>query len=54
VEKCIFLALDSSKRDDKSAQGNGKWPYVQDSNGDENLAITLSLIVASLLSFQSC
>jgi hypothetical protein len=41
VEKCVFLALDSSKRDDKSSYGNGKRPSVQDNNGEANLAITL-------------
>jgi hypothetical protein len=40
VEKCIFLSLDSSKGDDKSTKGNGKRPFVQDSNGEANLAIT--------------
>jgi hypothetical protein len=40
VGKCIFLALDSSKGDDKSAKGNGKRPFVQDRNGEANLAIT--------------
>jgi hypothetical protein len=40
VEKCIFLSLDSSKGDDKSAKGNGKRPSVQDSNGEANLSIT--------------
>jgi hypothetical protein len=39
VEKCIFLALDSSKGDDKFAKGNLKRPYVQDSNGEANIAI---------------
>jgi hypothetical protein len=29
-----FLALDSSKRDEKTAKGNGKRPSVQDSNGE--------------------
>jgi hypothetical protein len=42
VEKCIFLSLDSSKRDEKYAQGNGKGLSVQDSNSEENLAITHS------------
>jgi hypothetical protein len=42
VEKYVFLALVSSKRDDKSAYGNGKRPFVQDSNGEANLAITVS------------
>ena len=40
MEKCIFLALVSSKGDDKSAKGNGKRPSVQDSNGETNLSIT--------------
>jgi len=40
VEECIFLALDSSKRVDKSAQGNRKRTSVQDSNGETNIAIT--------------
>jgi hypothetical protein len=40
VKKCMFLALDSSKREEKSAQGNGKRPSMQDSNGEANLAIT--------------
>jgi hypothetical protein len=30
VEKYVFLALDFTNRDDKSAEGNGKRPYVQD------------------------
>ena len=37
--KTYILALDSSKGDDKFAKGNGKSPYVQDNNGEENLAI---------------
>jgi hypothetical protein len=28
-KKCRFLALDSSKRDDKSALGNGKGPLCK-------------------------
>jgi hypothetical protein len=44
VEKCIFLALDSSKKDEKYALGNGKSPSVQDSNGEVNLAITILLL----------
>jgi hypothetical protein len=35
-----FLALDSSKRDKKSAKGNGKRLFVQDSNGEANISIT--------------
>jgi hypothetical protein len=43
VEKCIFLAMDSSKGDDKSTKGNGKRPSMKDNNGEENLAITYAL-----------
>jgi hypothetical protein len=39
VEKYVFLALDSSKMDDKSAWGNGKRPSVQDRNGEANISI---------------
>jgi hypothetical protein len=38
--KMVFLTLDLSKRDDKSAWGNGKRPSVQYSNHEENLSIT--------------
>ena len=31
--------MDSSKKDDKSAQGNGKRPSMKDRNGEANLAI---------------
>jgi hypothetical protein len=41
VEKCVFIALDSSKRDDKSAYGNGKRTSVQDTNGGENISTTI-------------
>jgi hypothetical protein len=40
VENYIFLSLESSKRDDKSTQRNGKRPSMQDCNGEANLAIT--------------
>jgi hypothetical protein len=30
VKKYLFLALDFTNRNDKSAWGNGKRPYVQD------------------------
>jgi hypothetical protein len=30
VEKYVFLDLDFTNRDDKSAKGNGKRPFVQD------------------------
>jgi hypothetical protein len=33
VEKYVFLALDFTNRDDKSAWGNGKRPSVQDCIG---------------------
>jgi hypothetical protein len=38
-----FLALDSSKRDEKYAWGNGKRPSMKDSNGEENISITDAL-----------
>jgi hypothetical protein len=40
VEKCIFLAMDSSKGDDKFANRNAKRPSMKYSNGEANLAIT--------------
>jgi hypothetical protein len=40
VEKYVFLDLDSSKWDNKFAQGNVKSPSVKDSYGEENISIT--------------
>jgi hypothetical protein len=44
VEKYLFLALDLTNRDDKSAWGNAKRPSGQVAWGEANLAITLQKV----------